>query len=497
MTPKPEMPLDDDRKVSAEDVAEEAAFYRRLFESNDPTTAMLRDALSRSIDANHMQHLIRLHSSSSDSQTSMSQTFIHAQADLPSLMQRSVGTERATEANLAALRTNTTEAAKDFAALGTSHQESSTKLATANGSDISKVNESAFLGFMKGARERAAVSGINETRKRGADAQFVRDFMKQAKDSPKLSEKEKDFVANFMRINRKNENKDASTASTFAGDNSTHQPTATGIDTNDKELFRQLMLTSIGMRSMGANSSTDLANLLQESVGGGENEFLKFLKSFDAKYTDEKGESPLLNFMRSMSLIGADQNDPSQSAEIAARNASFAFMGSMLKSTDLSTDIKALESLKSFGGISPQASAFFSSQQFLPQGVSLDIEQRFQPAFLNSQSNPGGSWEFSGGQLSAGSMVPPMLRGHVHPNWQLMDNTMLPPSATGTIRSPFMSEGDHSAAEAAMALASMQPREEEMIRQQIQPKRKRQRKVHEPAQKKFVEVNSNDVLFGR
>lgn len=499
MTPKPEIPSDNDRKVSAEDVVEEAAFYRRLFESNDPTTAMLRDSLSRSTDANHLQHLIRLHSSgSNDSQTVTSQIFMHAPADLPGLMPRSADTEHATQANLAAMTTFPKEATKELNVTGTP----ATTLATTNVVDTSKVQGSAFFGAAKGAAKPALL----ETKKGGGDAEFVRDFMKQAKDAPKLNEKEKDLFASFIKSIRKDGGmKEGSAAEGLARDPSAvYPPAMAGIDTEDKELFRQFMLNSIGMRSMGANNnSTDFTSLLQESVSG-ENEFLKFMKTFDARQqTEENGESPFQNFMKSVGWTNAGQSESSKSTDMVARNASLAFMGSMLKSTDFSTDVlKALESSKTFGGISPQGSIFYNAQDFLPRGVSLEMEQRFRSALLSSQSSSGDAWELQGRQISGASMVSPMLGGRVQlrPNWHAFNNTMLAANAV-LPRPPLYNGGDHSAAEAAMALASMQPREEEMLRRQNvfddKPKRKRQRKIHEPAQKAFVEVNSNDVLFGR
>lgn len=503
MAPKPDMPSaddNDDRKVSADDVVEEAAFYRRLFESNDPTTVMLRDALSRSTDVNHVQHLIKLHSSGSrDAQTS--HVSIHAHENLPSLMQRSVGTEAATEANLTAMRSIPKEVPRDFIATGTSGQTSYAKPPAARGIDIVKGNESALLGFMKGARQLSATSGKHATKKGGGEAQFVRDFMKQTKGSPKLKKVETDFLASFMKSIRKNEDIDASPV----GDHATVHPGDTidmDMDMEDKELFRHFMLSSMGIRSTGEEQSTDFTKNLEASAGG-ENEFLKFLKSFDAKQTYEKGESALLKYMRSMSLIGFDQKDASNDVEIGAGHSSVAFMWNVLQSTDFSTDaLKALEPSKTLGGISPQASVCLNAQESIPRGVSLDLEQRFRPSFLNFQPSHGHGWNLPGRQIYPMNMVPPMVRGFTYSNWNRFDNSMVPPNAIGT-GIPIFNEGDKSAAEAAMALASMQPREDEMVRRKLQheeaslPKRKRQRKVHEPAQKKFVEVNINDCLFGR
>ncbi|GAX10814.1 hypothetical protein FisN_1Hh356 [Fistulifera solaris] len=488
MAPKPDMSFDRDRKVSAEDVVEEAAFYRRLFESNDPTTAMLRDSLSRSTDANHLQHLIRLHSSGSqDSQTVTSQIF--AQGDLPSLMQRSVGTERATE--LAAMGTYP----KDFT-IARRNTAVTTQII-----DHSKNPGSSFLGVAKGV----AKPSFLETKKGGGDAQFVRDFMKQAKDTP----------AGFSTNGRKNDGKPGPPSVKILA----QDPTATlpspmaGFDTEDKELFRRFMLSSIGMRSVGTNNNnpTDFSNLLPGSVGG-DNELLKFFKTLDARPPDDNGDSPFMKFMKSMSLMNASQNSNDRSTDFATRNASIAYMDNMLKSTDFSTDLlKMLESSKTLSGISPQNSVFLNStQEFLPRGVSLEMEQRFRSALLNSQTNHMNAWDLSARQLPMQRALPvngastvspiPVAQVPLRPNWQALDNTRLAQNPMLT-RPPAYSGGDNSAAEAAMALASMQPREEEMLRRQSlgddKPKRKRQRKVHEPAQKVFVEVNSQDVLFGR
>ncbi len=482
------MSFDRDRKVSAEDVVEEAAFYRRLFESNDPTTAMLRDSLSRSTDANHLQHLIRLHSSGSqDSQTVTSQIF--AQGDLPSLMQRSVGTERATE--LAAMGTYP----KDFT-IARRNTAVTTQII-----DHSKNPGSSFLGVAKGV----AKPSFLETKKGGGDAQFVRDFMKQAKDTP----------AGFSTNGRKNDGKPGPPSVKILA----QDPTATlpspmaGFDTEDKELFRRFMLSSIGMRSVGTNNNnpTDFSNLLPGSVGG-DNELLKFFKTLDARPPDDNGDSPFMKFMKSMSLMNASQNSNDRSTDFATRNASIAYMDNMLKSTDFSTDLlKMLESSKTLSGISPQNSVFLNStQEFLPRGVSLEMEQRFRSALLNSQTNHMNAWDLSARQLPMQRALPvngastvspiPVAQVPLRPNWQALDNTRLAQNPMLT-RPPAYSGGDNSAAEAAMALASMQPREEEMLRRQSlgddKPKRKRQRKVHEPAQKVFVEVNSQDVLFGR